>query len=383
MCPCANGSEDQCKRHREPAFASGAVQRQPDLPYRAGNPKTPRDRTLWQKNPWPKPARTSCGSPITRVDTFRFLRTIRFARDMNEPRVPDKIYSDDRAREPIRGLARLMATGALAMAIASALRPQASAQEAATGPPARSTAAVPAPGTDTASKFDVSVAAAITSDYNYRGYTLSNHKPSVSTNFEATYNILFAAVDAASVQIPMLSQLQMTDYAGIRPVFGPITVETGVAYYSYPGSVIDTSYPEYYVAPKYALSSKFTIEVNVYYAPDYSRTGAWENFDSIDAKYTFDSGLTISGELGRQRFGTTKATAMDAAHKLPDYTYWNLGFSYTYKALKFDLRYFATTLSKQSCFLITGTGKAAVGSNGCDPALVATLSWSTSLSGLK
>jgi uncharacterized protein (TIGR02001 family) len=302
---------------------------------------------------------------------------------MNKPRVPDVIYSDDRACEPIRRFVRLTATGALAVAVASTLRPQANAQEAASEPPARSIAAVPAPGTDTASKFDVSVAASVASDYNYRGYTLSDHKPSVSTNFEATYNVLFAAIDAASVQIPMLSHLQMTDYAGIRPVFGPITVETGVAYYSYPGSVIDTSYPEYYVAPKYALSSKFTIEVSFYYAPDYSRTGAWENFDSIEAKYTFDSGLAISGELGRQNFGTTKATAMDAAHKLPDYTYWNLGFSYTYKALKFDLRYFATTLSKQSCFLITGTGQAAEGSNGCNPALVATLSWNTSLSGLK
>jgi uncharacterized protein (TIGR02001 family) len=318
------------------------------------------------------------------VDTFRFLLTIRFARiDMNEPRVPDGIYSDHRARERVQRFARRTATGALVIAIASALRPEANAQEAASAPPARSTAAVPASGTETASKFDVSVAAAITSDYNYRGYTLSDHKPSVSTNFEATYNILFAAIDAASVQIPMLSQLQMTDYVGIRPVFGPITVETGVAYYSYPGSVIDVSYPEYYVAPKYAVSSKFTVEVNVYYAPDYSRTGAWENFDSIDAKYTFDSGLAISGELGRQSFGTTKATATDAAHRLPDYTYWNLGFSYTYKALKFDLRYFATTLSKQSCFLITGTGQAAAGSNGCNPALVATLSWNTSLSDLK
>jgi uncharacterized protein (TIGR02001 family) len=303
---------------------------------------------------------------------------------MNEPKVPDGIYSDDRAREPARGFARLTATGALAMAIASTLRPQANAQQAAGAtPPAPSTAAMPAPLTDTASKFDVSVTTSITSDYNYRGYTLSDHKPSVSTNFEATYNILFASVNADSVQIPMLSQLQMTDYAGIRPVFGPVTVETGVAYYSYPGSVIDVSYPEYYVAPKYALSSKFAIEASVYYAPDYSRTGAWENFDSIDAKYTFDSGLAISGELGRQSFGTTKATAMDAAHKLPDYTYWNLGFAYTYKALKFDLRYFATTLSKQSCFLITGTGQAAVASNGCNPALVATLSWNASLSDLK
>jgi uncharacterized protein (TIGR02001 family) len=303
---------------------------------------------------------------------------------MNDPRVPDRIYSDNRPREPVRRFTRLTVTGALAMAITSVLRPQAEAQQADSAtPPAPTAAATPTPPTDPASKLDVNVTASITSDYNYRGYTLSDHKPSASTSFEATYNILFADVTADSVQIPMLSQLQMTDYAGIRPVFGPITVETGVAYYSYPGSAIDISYPEYYVAPSYALTSRFTIGVNAYYAPDYSRTGAWENFDSINAKYTFDSGLAISGELGRQSFGTTKATAMDAAHKLPDYTYWNLGFSYTYKALTFDLRYFATTLSKQSCFLITGTGQAAAGSNGCDPALVATLSWNTSLSGVK
>jgi uncharacterized protein (TIGR02001 family) len=303
---------------------------------------------------------------------------------MNEPRVLDGIYIDDRSREPVARFARLTAAGALAMAITSTLRPEAKAQEAdSAARNAPATAAIPAARTDTTSKFDVNVTASITSDYNYRGYTLSDHKPSASTNFEATYNILFAEVNADSVQIPMLSQLQMTDYAGIRPVFGPVTVETGVAYYSYPGSAIDISYPEYYVAPSYALTSRFTVGANAYYAPDYSRTGAWENFDSIDAKYTFDSGLAISGELGRQSFGTTKATATDAAHKLPDYTYWNLGFSYTYKALTFDLRYFATTLSKQSCFLITGTGQAATGSNGCEPVVVATLSWNTSLSGLK
>jgi uncharacterized protein (TIGR02001 family) len=183
--------------------------------------------------------------------------------------------------------------------------------------------------------------------------------------------------------MPMLSQFQMTDYAGIRPVFGKLTVETGVGYFSYLGSPIDISYPEYYIAPSYALTPKLTVGANVYYAPDYSRTGAWENYDSVDAKYTFDSGLAISGELGRQSFSTTKATAVAAAVKLPDYTYWNFGFSYAYKVVTFDLRYFATTLSKQNCNLITGTAPIGTGSNGCDPAIIGTLSWSGNLSGLK
>ena len=250
-------------------------------------------------------------------------------------------------------------------------------------PPAPSTATRPEPPKASTSSFDVNVGASITSDYNFRGYTLSDHKPSVSNNIEATYSIFFAGVNTASVQMPNLSQFQMTDYAGIRPTFGQLTVEAGVAYYSYPKSDIDISYAEYYVAPTYALTSKLTVGLNAYFAPDYSRTGAWENYNSIQAKYTFDWGLSLSGELGRQGFGTTKATAASPAFALPNYTYWNLGFAYTYKVLTFDLRYFATTLSKQSCFLITGTGQPNIGSNGCDPAVIATMSWNASLSGLK
>ena len=272
----------------------------------------------------------------------------------------------------------------LALAIFGVLPTAAGAQQLDSAtPPAPSTTARPESAKDSAASFDVDIGASLTSDYNYRGYTLSDHRLSASTNIEATYKIFFAGINAASVQMPMLSQFQMTNYAGIRPKFGPLTVETGVAYFSYPGSTIDVSYPEFYVAPSYALSPKLTVGVSAYYAPDYSRTGAWENYDSINAKYTFDSGLSVSGELGRQSFGTTTATAVVAAYKLPDYTYWNVGFSYTYKVLTFDLRYFATTLSKQSCNLITGTAAPGAGSSGCEPAIIGTLSWSADLSGLK
>jgi uncharacterized protein (TIGR02001 family) len=274
--------------------------------------------------------------------------------------------------------------GVLAFAGVAILPAAASAQQLDSAtPPAPSTAAKTQPAKDSGSGFDVNAGASITSDYNYRGYTQSDHKPSASASFEATYNIFFAGINAASVQMPLLGRTELTNYAGIRPVFGSLTVETGVGYYTYPGGTIDISYPEYYIAPSYALTSKLTVSVNVYYSPDYSRTGAWENYDSVNVKYTFDSGLSVSGELGRQSFGTTRPTALAAAVKLPDYTYWNAGFAYTYKVLTFDLRYFATTLSKQDCNLITGTAPIGAGSNSCTPALIGTLSWSTNLSGLK
>ena len=231
--------------------------------------------------------------------------------------------------------------------------------------------------------FDAKFAAAITSDYNYRGYTLSDHLPSASANVEATYNILFASVNTASVQMPNLSHFQMTDTVGIRPAIGAVTVETGVAYYSYPGGSNDPGYAELYVSPTYAVTPKLAVALNAYYAPDYYRMGIWENYDSITAKYDIGWGLSFSAELGHQIFSSTRATATSPGVALPDYTYGNVGFSYTYKSLTFDLRYHATTLSKQACFLITGTGSATAGSNGCDPAVIATLSWSAGLSEVK
>src|SRR5262245_1621071 len=106
---------------------------------------------------------------------------------MNEPMVPGGIRGDDWARGPVRGFARLSV--ALVIAIASMLPPPAQAQQANSGTsPAPSTAARPALRTDTASALDAKVTASITSDYNYRGYTLSDHQPSASANLEVTYN---------------------------------------------------------------------------------------------------------------------------------------------------------------------------------------------------
>jgi uncharacterized protein (TIGR02001 family) len=233
--------------------------------------------------------------------------------------------------------------------------------------------------TEAAPSFDAKFTAALTSNNIFRGYTLSNNFPSASGTVEATYSIFFASVNGASVQIPELSHFQMTNTIGLRPEFGKLTVEGGVGYYSYPRSQVDESYAELYVAPTYAVTPKLTLGLNVYYGPNYYRTGAWENYDSVNGKYDFGHGLTVSAELGRQNFGTTADTP---PIKLPDYIYGNIGATYTYKALSFDLRFHGTTLSRQSCFLIAGTGSPA-GSNGCQPTIVGTVSWNGALSELK
>jgi uncharacterized protein (TIGR02001 family) len=233
--------------------------------------------------------------------------------------------------------------------------------------------------TEAAPSFDAKFTAALMSNNIFRGYTLSNNFPSAAGTFEATYSIFFASVNGASVQIPELSHFQLTNTIGLRPTFGKLTLESGFAYYSYPRSAQDLSYGEMYIAPTYAVTPKLTLGLSVYYGPNYYRTGAWENYDAVNGKYDFGHGLALSAELGRQSFGTTADTP---PIKLPDYIYGHIGATYTYNALSFDLRFHGTTLSRQSCFLITGTGSPA-GSNGCQPTIVGTVSWNGALSELK
>jgi uncharacterized protein (TIGR02001 family) len=279
---------------------------------------------------------------------------------------------------------RLATTAALAIAAPVIAAASAGAQQSESLSTAPIVTKAPAPKTHTdgAATFDAKFNAALTSDYNYRGYSLSNHLPSASSNLELDYSILFAAANAASVQFPGLSHFQMTNTVGFRPVFDKLTIESGVGYYSYPGSVVDKSYAELYLSPSYVID-RLMLGVNFYYAPSYYRTGAWENYNSVASKYDLGSGWQLSGELGRQGFGTTNPTARSPAVKLPDYVYGNIGVTYTYKSLAFDVHLYATTLSRQACFLITGTGSAIGGSNGCDPAIVGTVTWNTSVSELK
>src|SRR5262245_33517560 len=84
------------------------------------------------------------------------------------------------ARQRSRGAVCLVTTGAVTIATISALPPQAKAQQE--NGMALSVSARSSPPTDIAATFDIKFIASIASDYNFRGYTLSDHKPSISAN---------------------------------------------------------------------------------------------------------------------------------------------------------------------------------------------------------
>ncbi|MDU3044822.1 MAG: hypothetical protein E7B37_27445, partial [Bradyrhizobium sp.] len=128
----------------------------------------------------------------------------------------------------------------------------------------------------------------------------------------------------------------------------------------------DVSFFEVYGKMNYTVNDNWTFGVTEFYTPSFLNSGAWGNYASVTGKYTAPStvfgssgvGMYVSGEFGRQWFGTTDSFYGTAAFpngiKYADYNTWNIGVGFTYKVFTLDLRYSDTDLSKGNCNAFTG-----------------------------
>ena len=261
--------------------------------------------------------------------------------------------------------------------------------------------------------WDVAFGAAIMNDYVFRGITQSNHKPSVAAYFEPRYNVtkdlqLYIGVAGESISFPNRAAAEIDIYGGIRPTFGAFAFDIGVWGYLYPGGTcyygapVDTAgnllsadcaanaLPngnvmkknnnniEVYGKVNYTFNDNWSGGLNEYYSPYFLNTGAWGNYTSVTAKWTAPSttfgtsgvGMYVSGEFGRQWFGTSDsfygtgiASPLGGGPfpngiKYADYNTWNIGVGITYKVATLDLRYSDTDLSKANCNAFTSDNTA-------------------------
>ncbi|UYO40846.1 TorF family putative porin [Rhodopseudomonas palustris] len=289
--------------------------------------------------------------------------------------------------------------------------------------------------------WDIAFGAAVMSDYVFRGVTQSNHKPSVTAYFEPRYNVtkdlqLYVGTSFESISFANRAAAEVDIYGGIRPTFGAFAFDFGVWGYLYPGgscvdnapggigtlcpgdtnaiSLVngnvmkkDVSFYEGYAKVTWTVNDMFAIGANEFYSPSFLSTGAWGNYASVTGKFTAPStifgssgvGMYISGEYGRQWFGTTDSFYGNGTYplgiKLADYNTWNIGVGFTYKVFTLDLRYSDTDLSKASCnaftsdFTATPSGdfsminQTGVGSKWCGSTFIAKLSADVTLGALK
>ena len=90
------------------------------------------------------------------------------------------------------------------------------------------------------SPWDVVVTAALMNDYNFRGVSQSNHKPSTQAGFELRYNWnpnwqSYGGISGESINFPNNAAAEVDFYGGIRPTFDKLALDFGAWYYYYPG----------------------------------------------------------------------------------------------------------------------------------------------------
>lgn len=265
------------------------------------------------------------------------------------------------------------------------------------------------------SPWDYSVGGGITSNYLFRGISQSNNQPSGNVNAELRFNVndtwqLYAGSAVSSIKLTNQATSPTAEIdliGGVRATVGSFTFDVGAIRYHYPYSVRDAgnvgpfwytnpSWTEGYGKVSYALNDSLTFGINAFFTPSYLDFGSSGSYYSGTVKYTIGD-FALSGELGRQTLGRTdtlhnpNTTNNRWSQNLPDYNYWNVGVSYTYKLATFDLRYFGTDMNKTECGNITGktngdtTANSLIGSQSkyCGTTFVGTLSFALSAKDLK
>jgi uncharacterized protein (TIGR02001 family) len=283
------------------------------------------------------------------------------------------------------------------------------------------------------SPWDVAFGLAFVSDYNFRGITQSNHKPSVWASFEPRYNItkdlqVYVGIGGESIAFPNRAAAEIDLSAGIRPTFGPIALDFGVWYYWYPGGECfhnlaafgadcaangplpinantvkaNLNFFELFAKSTFTLNEGVALGGAVYYSPSVVNSGATGTYVSGNLKFIAPRTLLPEGlgaywsaEAGYWFLGTTDAfyCTQNAAstacggffpNGIPyrSYANWNLGFGVTKSVFTVDFRYYDSDLSRADCNVITSdhtarfggdftpTNSSGFGSNWCGQAFI-------------
>jgi uncharacterized protein (TIGR02001 family) len=250
-------------------------------------------------------------------------------------------------------------------------------------------AAAPAP-----SAFDFAFGARLQSDYNFRGISQSDRRPSPQAYGEVQLfdKLFYADIAGYRVDLPTSPSAEIDLTAGIRPTFGPVSLDFGIIHYVYPDerrledlsgiiyTPADTNFTDLAAKASWSVNERFTLGAGVFHAWDWLGSGAPGTYANVTAKYVLPpeilDGLFISAELGFYSLGTTSPDL--GSVKLVDYAYWNAGIGFTKNNVTLDLRYHDTDLSKGECFINTtdpsGITSDGGRSNWCSAAFVATLS---------
>lgn len=191
--------------------------------------------------------------------------------------------------------------------------------------------------------FEWSVTATGTTDYMFRGLSLSGEEPVFQASIDASYGIFYAGMWGSDLSDQ--GQTEIDFYAGIKPVLGPVTFDLGVVYYTYFwDNPSDLNYVEFKVGAEFSPIKNLTLKPVFWYQPDQDNVVEVYTIEGTAAYELPAVGIftpTVSGLVGY----TDGDDANTFALGKDSYTYWNAGLALSVEKFTFDFRYWDTDLN--------------------------------------
>ena len=186
-----------------------------------------------------------------------------------------------------------------------------------------------------------------TTDYVFRGFSLTHESPAIQGSVDASYGIFYAGVWGTNVEDEGYEPVEVDLYAGIKPEWGKVAFDFGALWYTYPGAIprpLGYQYVELKAGLSFSPLTKLKMTPIFWYVPaqkDAIGTYTYEGALAYELRAAGNFTPTLSG-----LFGYTDAEEADAfATGVDDYTYWNLGVALSVKKYTFDFRYWNTSIA--------------------------------------
>jgi uncharacterized protein (TIGR02001 family) len=196
-----------------------------------------------------------------------------------------------------------------------------------------------------AAHAEITASVALTTDYVFRGVSLSDNGPAIQGGFDWASQLFYAGVWASNVT----EGLEMDLYAGVTPTTGPVQWNLGAIGYFNPGADDDAAefdYVEYVLGASAPLTNRFSVGGAVYYAPDNRADTGDAVYYEINAEYQPLDALSFTGAFGNQSIENPDGVAGGADED--DYNTWNVGGTYAFHGFTLDLRYHDTDIDAGS-----------------------------------
>ncbi len=217
--------------------------------------------------------------------------------------------------------------------------------------------------------FDIGIGLAFTTNYISRGITNSGNDPAIQGYIEPSIGPVYFNVWSSNVNFGEDFEGAEIDTAiGIRPEFGPLSLDLGYVHYFYAPKDVSPDYGEVFAKADYNFQDKFTLGARVFFAPDFNQSGNTATFVAGGIKVPLPHDFSVYAGIGYQFFEDPEAFEQLA---------WTVGASYSWKALTLDVRYWDTDLDGDECLARSGFA------SGCDARIVGTISVDTAWSELR